>query len=257
MGSDGFGSGDAMRGSEVERAPGPVPVFDTSELRWFAIGPVPDDVLGWFLGERESLTVEERADVYHLHAVDGLGVKFRGGTMLEVKQLQSVGDPVDLGNGLTAPLTRWSKSRPAEDTAWTSVDVASVEVSKRIVKRSFGPEDSLPPHIEMPAARLTPGCNVEVTSVWVDAIESWTFAFEAYGPLSMRHSLVIDAWAALIGDASPPSGLARHLDVTAAYPVWLRQTQEVRLAVTPNPESRSALNGSTMSLPVGGTLTPS
>lgn len=29
------------------------------------------------------------------------------------------------------------------------------------------------------------------------------------------------------------------------------------LAVTPNPESRSALNGSTMTLPVGGTLTPS
>ena len=61
-------------------------VTDTGELRWFAPGPIPPEVLTWFGGT----AVEERCDTYRLDGRDDMGLKLRSGKLLELKVRQSV-----------------------------------------------------------------------------------------------------------------------------------------------------------------------
>jgi hypothetical protein len=83
------------RGSESRAIVWPgAAALDTSEVRWFAPGPVPADVLAWFTRIAPIAIVDERCDTYLLHNVAGLGVESRSGRVLEVKQRHCTGPEI-------------------------------------------------------------------------------------------------------------------------------------------------------------------
>jgi hypothetical protein len=157
-------------------------------------------------------------------------VKLRGGDILEVKRLQSIGPDLDLGGGLRAPVTQWHKLRPLDaEAVWSANRVSFVTVEKTIVKRSFGPQLPVGGPSALQASRPAPGCKVEVAAVATEGVESWTFAFEAYGPAAARAQVIRDAWQTITAENPPPDGFASALEVVSSYPDWIEESLTNRL----------------------------
>lgn len=210
------GDGDDAQGY------GTVPILDTSEVRWFSEGTLPLPVAAWFTCDGTIGTIEERTDLYQLHRLHDIGVKRRNRDVLEVKVRRSIGDDLTITNGLAAPFEEWRKWSPFKGDPMTpSPDVPWIEVHKTIITRTFmlsdheviGPAD----HVDDSLS----GCDVEIVAVNVGGVDSWTLAFEAFGPKSDRRRTVAFSWDMLIAESGEFDHLGSRFDLAAGYPEWL------------------------------------
>ena len=189
---------------------------DATELRWFADGPLPRQVRGWF--SSAAAATEARCDRYLLDQGADVGIKVRGGQTLELKVRNDVGPRIDLGAGVGGRPEEWRKWSPADDV----VDVPRLarwsSVSKVVTKRRFSVAGTEIPMAGEPSGS---GCDVEVTRVVVGSIEAWSFAFAAFGSAGTRSTALWASWRALTQSGSLPTALVRGLGRSMGYPEWL------------------------------------
>ncbi len=198
-------------------------LFHTSEVRWFAHGPLPPDVQAWFTGGGTMGAVERRSDTYQLYGLDDIGVKRRHRTTLEVKVRRTLGASLNLGEGLEGRVEEWSRWEPGEeDGIWQSGDRGWIGVQKVIYTRSFLPADR---EVILPAVhtnRLYAGCDVEIAEVMADGIDMWTLALEAFGPTTRRQRALTSSWRTLQAHSPSTENLEFSFDRACGYPEWLR-----------------------------------
>jgi hypothetical protein len=198
-------------------------LFHTSEVRWFARGPLPSDVQTWFTGGRTAGSVEDRLDTYQLHGLDDIGVKRRDGTTLEVKVRRTLGPSLNLGDGLEGRIDEWSRWEPGEDDGiWQSPETPWIDVHKVIYTRSFMPTDR---EVILPAIhtnRLVAGCDIEIADVTVGGIDTWSLALKAFGPTAGRQDALVSSWSTLLARSPSIESLGFAFDRACGYPEWLR-----------------------------------
>ena len=194
---------------------------DTTELRWFAHGSVPHDVRSWFTRSGTVGTVEDRTDNYMVDPRSDIGVKQRSGTTLELKILQSVGEPLALGADLTGRTEDWRKWSPAKSPPTSGHELPWIAVRKRIVRRLFSGDGDESAFSYATRAAMAAGCDAELVNVSVGDLAAWTFAFAAFGPAHGRRDAILGCWQALTGGDPVPADLAARLAIPASYPLWL------------------------------------
>lgn len=228
----------SIAGSAAERRSGAsdafasrgVPVLDTSEVRWFAPGPVPAEGLEWLSRLSNLATVDERCDTYLLHGVDGLGVKYRNQLVLEVKRRHSTEGDIALGPGMRTPLERWQKFHPDElDVVWSGPDIRRLDVHKRVTKAAFDLRGDPIVPAGRPGDVAEASCSIEIASVVIDGVPSWSLAMESSGPAVQRRHTLLRTWQAVSSRRLPDAGLISRLEVAAAYSDWLDRDVSRRL----------------------------
>ena len=196
-------------------------ILDTTEVRWFVPGPLPDDVAGWFDGEGGVL--EERYDTYVLDGRSDVGVKRRFGETLEMKVRLSPGRWVDLGEGLTGSREVWRRWSPADGLPGSAGGGQRVDVHKSIVKRRFSPDGS-----EIAYSHgVDPndaGCDAEIAAITIGTARAWTFACAAFGPPATRDAALLASWKALSGGGPAPPSFVLPAGGSMGYPAWLTRT---------------------------------
>ena len=194
-----------------------VAVLDTTELRWFADGPLPPDVESWFTHSSTVGMVEDRCDTYRVDGRRDTGVKLRFRETLELKVRQPIEETLTLEPGLAGRLEAWRKWSPADGIADSDGHTALVDVCKRVIKRRFsvfGDEIVTGPPIGS-------GCEVEVAAITVGDIQAWTFAFAAFGPTMGRREALVASWQALLADTPCPERPRPFCAQASGYPEWL------------------------------------
>jgi hypothetical protein len=186
-----------------------VSALNTTELRWFLPGPLPEEVRRWFTGVHG--VVEERRDTYLLVGRPDRGVKYRGGETLELKVRQRVNPRIELGDGLGGPPEEWRKWSPAESFFHASSIQRRVDVEKVIVKRRFSPEGT--EEVFSPQQYVGCACDIEVADVRLCGVAAWTFALAGFGPPATRSALLVECWEGLKATSPgtiPPELAAGH-----------------------------------------------
>ncbi len=196
-------------------------MVDTTELRWFADGPLPDDVVGWFTCNGTMGHREQRTDVYRIDDYHDMGVKRRFGDTLELKSRRGVGSSFVLHYGLVAPLEEWRRCSPADGLVDTATDDEWIDVHKLVYKRRFSSDGQENVWFNGSPPDLDAGCDLEVAAVSVGDIESWTFALAAFGLAGRREHALNVAWEALVADNPCPVGFAALFNRSCGYPQWL------------------------------------
>ncbi len=191
--------------------------FDTIELRWFTPGALPTDVVEWFTDHGRTGAVEQRCDTYRLDDRDDLGVKYRFGTVPEVKERLSAESVSMEALRLTGTLEAWRKWSPADELV-DSAGEGWVEIHKRITKRRFNAEGQ-EVTITEPLA-LAAGTDVEIVAVTLGHVETWSFAFAAYGHATERCAAFAACCETVLGTTTPAS-LVLTASNSASYPGWL------------------------------------
>jgi hypothetical protein len=199
----------------------PGSVLETSEVRWFAHGPLPAALLTWFTAGGRLGVEERRTDVYQRRSGTTVGVKRRWGRTLEVKVLERTGPEIALAGGLRGTCEEWRKWRPGNGATFSSGAVPWLSVQKSIVTRSFLlPGDGRAEPVGEPDRRL-PGCDVELAAVNVRGLRAWTYAFEAFGPAEHRLAALRMAAEAVVCTTPYPPAFRECFDHNAGYPAWL------------------------------------
>lgn len=194
----------------------------------------PSDVVAWISAGGTAGTTEHRSDTYYLNGLHDVGLKRRFGSMAEVKIRGAVGPPVVLGAGLEAPLEEWSKRPVADgDQVWDVPDSHWIDVNKTILTRTFMLADGEMVGPASRAGEMLAGCDVEIATVTMGAVEAWTLAFEAFGPRQDRRAAILDSWRMLAGEADLPPDLGSRLGCVAGYPQWLDLALSGRLDKQP------------------------
>ncbi len=191
-------------------------ILDTTEMRWFVPGPLPDEIDRWFSGS--TGVREERWDTYQLRGRSDIGVKLRHGTTIELKVRQSHAMPMRLGDGVTGSLEEWRRWSPAGHLVEEQASGQWIDVRKSIVKRRFPIAG-----VEAAHSSIEPvaGCDVEVAQVSVGATEAWTFAFAAIGPACTRRDSLAAAWTSLMAGERYPESFCLRGARSMGYPEWL------------------------------------
>jgi hypothetical protein len=165
----------------------------SAEVRWFGLGPLPDDLKTWF---REPATAfrypagggRSRTDVYLRFKEPELSFKRRGGKKdFEVKGLvDAIPWQLQFGEVSVLPqlLCKWSSAElkvadlPVVETVkvrWLrKFDTAADLLEIQLGAGEFG-EDPI-----RPEERPEIGCNLELTSVTTDGSTWWTFGAESF-----------------------------------------------------------------------------
>lgn len=195
-------------------------ITDTGELRWFAPGRLPVDVLTWFSRSGGRGAVEERSDTYRLDGQTNAGLKLRSNELLELKVRQSVDDEVTaLSGSLRGRLEGWRRWSPANGLVELEPNDQWIDITKTIVKRRFldsGVEVSVDP--EFPRE---PFCDVELAALGRDGARWWSMALAAYGAPDVRRHLVHVAWDVVTAGGPFPEAYASVLGAPRGYPEWL------------------------------------
>ncbi len=209
---------DAPPSTPNRTAPGlDVAILDTTEMRWFADGPLPDDIEAWFTRSGSRGTTEHRCDTYRIDGRHDTGVKHRSRETPELKMRLAVDGTLALEPGPAGTLETWRRWSPAHDHADHADHLLVEDVCKRVIKRSFsvfGDEIVTGPPIDS-------GCEAEVAAVSIGAAEAWTFAFAAFGPAATRQDSLLACWRALLTPAPPPGRFTPSLRRSCGYPEWL------------------------------------
>ena len=198
---------------------GAIAVLSTTEMRWFFAGALPDAVLSWFTHDQSLGLREARTDDYHL-VDDDTGLKLRLGHTLELKCRRGKPALTEIVPGAWGCQERWTRWSPASflsmpsEPAWHAVD-------KVVVKRRFafcGTEIPLTP-ANLPQQGA--GCDVEITSVELNATPGWALAFAAFGPEDEQGSSLAAAARTLLTDDPAMPRFQLGLQGSCGYPEWL------------------------------------
>ena len=195
-------------------------VTDTGEMRWFAPGKLPIDVLTWFSRNGGRGAVEERCDTYRVDSRADAGLKMRSGELLELKARESLGDTVvALTPSLVGCVEHWRRWSPADGLVELDGTDQWVEVAKTIVRRRF-----LAGGVEVAVRRELPMvdfCDVELVAVGAAGASWWSLALTSYGPPEARADLIQVAWNAVVSNGPHPEALDAELGDPLGYPAWL------------------------------------
>lgn len=209
----------AARSSDQLLDPGVV--IETSELRWFADGVPPDEVVSWFTDHGRRGDVEVRRDLYLVDGRIDVGVKRRGGDTLELKVRRSVADGRASAAGPVGRIEVWHKWSPADALVDEPSDQPWVEVGKLIVRRRFTVDGDDVVLTDGRRSMAGAGCDAEVTAIELGQAAAWSFAFAAFGPLAVRLTSIAAAWGALAAGGAPLDSSLTGLVVSCGYPQWL------------------------------------
>jgi hypothetical protein len=198
--------------------PGSISALVTREVRWFREGPLPSDVLEWFI-ESATYRTERRVDLYDVRAAeDGIGRKQRETSTIDSKVRVSTVRNVSLAPGLTGHVEDWLKiSRPIESVAKGISN--PIEVEKHLHTRRF----SLDGHDDT-------GCEVELAEIRTGSVQAWSLCFETFGPPDRREDALRAGVEQFLMSTSCPDGLEFTQESCLAYPDWI-----TRLALETSP----------------------
>ena len=193
--------------------------FLTTEVRWFAAGAPPQQIIDWFAQGGEEAVVELRCDAYRRLNGPNVGLKRRDNGPLELKQRFSVASARPFALGLSGRIEEWCKTGLAEPPATTNWEWSVVD--KVVLTRTFVVRDEA--IVEVETREMTvPACDIELATVTVGESVAWSFALEAWGPEAIRRSLLDRALETLAGDLAPaPPGFVAALSWNMGYPEWL------------------------------------
>ena len=182
--------------------------LETREVRWFAPGPLPDDVAKWFMANGRAKTIEKRIDSYLLTGKPDIGIKRRERSLLEVKWRTARAGTVPLlgiGIGSIEHWTKVGQPHTADGPHGPWVDVEKVVLTERHVLESD---------------QGTATCEIEVASVSANGISAWTLAFESFGPSALRPLVLNQAVDIFAAERRRPAAFS-HLADSVGYPEWL------------------------------------
>lgn len=197
----------------TRQRPTTIGVLVTREVRWFSTGPLPADVLAWFVSA-PGVSTDHRIDHYDLTAArDGIGRKHRNGTLLDVKSPLDEASPAVLAPGMTGLLEDWIKvSRPIDDVAESTLS-EPVAVDKRLHTRRFD------------LIGLPGGCEVELAEIHSGSLAAWSLCFETFGNPEHRERALHRGIEGFLSETPLPTGLAFDRDDSRSYPVWLGELE--------------------------------
>jgi hypothetical protein len=201
-----------------------VPPVETTEIRWFSPGPLLSVVRDRF--PDSTCTIEQRRDIYLLNDRADVGVKIRGGTVLELKVRQGACCPIRVDGGLTGRLERWRKWSPATGLVDIPASGRWVAVDKIISKRRFSQDGLEEPWT--PRQQGSPACVIELADVRVGSIAAWSLAFAASGPPSTRRAALVSCSRAIMAGAPDPGPVELGASRSMSYPEWLARTIDGR-----------------------------
>jgi hypothetical protein len=207
---------------DQHRSP-PAPFLETTEIRWFTPEPLPSEVRRWFTVSTGA--AEERTDTYLLEDRTDVGVKCRGGSVLELKIRQGRSNRTLLGGRPEM----WRKWSPATGLVEIQARGAWLAVDKFILKRRFSRDG-----VEEPWTAGQQGgtfCVAEVVDIRVGTVAAWSLALAAYGPLSTRRAALVACAEAILANAPDPHRLELEARCAMSYPEWLVGTFEGRSQV--------------------------
>jgi hypothetical protein len=184
-------------------------MLTTIELRWFYRGTLPLKIQDWFSTDALDAPLEkpeEREDFYlQIPDCESLGIKLRQ-DRLEIKWRQAELGVLQFGKNLAGKAEKWVKFT-FEGSAAANLITGDIE---------------LKPHwVSVKKKRLQrkyPGCNVELTELFLQGNTWWSLAFEAFGEeVSLMANL--QAAAKLVFETN--CGLKLQIQDSYAYPQWL------------------------------------
>jgi hypothetical protein len=194
------------------------------EIRWIRPGELDPRIVERL--DQFPAIVESRADDYLISPdLEGLSVKIRGGSALEVKVYGgSLGVRDVPGGGARGVMDFWQKwsfplgtpipgSDSGSGAAWRSVH--------KVRRMSFFSLVNDQLSARVPGTQQGSGCTVELTEVTMHGQRWWTLGFEATGPVVGLQSL-IEETAALVFDHAVADGLALSEEDSGSYAKWLR-----------------------------------
>ena len=204
-----------MSASDTQRAV--AEPFDTTEVRWFALGTLDPAHVEWF-NESGRVDLEIRQDSYVVDTSHDVGRKRRDHGPFEIKTRTGSTGVTRLWGGLRGRIEQWRKVVGVEPPdgsldRWSDVD-------KVVLTRIY----QLHAHeaIEVDRRDMTvPGCDIELAAVSVEGLEAWTFALETWGPNHEQRSMLDRAALQFLSDSGLPREFASHLTADMGYPEWL------------------------------------
>jgi hypothetical protein len=191
------------------------------EVRWIFPGQLDTEMAEWFAGPTSA--TETREDAYLLAPhLDGLSVKIRADSALEVKVFGGSPGILDLPGRARGRMQHWQKwsfpFRPLSlngraPDGWKRVRkqrrIGQFSLTGgRITARAAGPADD---------AR----CAVELTEVRVHDQDWWSLGLEATGRAELLRA-GLEATAAFVFTHALPGGVELRTDDSASYAEWLR-----------------------------------
>ena len=190
--------------------------LDTTEVRWFVTGELPESLVDWFIRSRRAI-LEVRTDAYLVDGSHDAGRKRRDHGAFEVKLRTGSQGLFHLGNGVRSRIEEWKKylglQIPPEPTR--------VDVGKVVLTRTFQPDaEDIMSEVRV-RDMFIPGCDVELATVSVGDTTAWTFAFEVWGPEDRRLHILAETANRFVADSGLPPDLTSALTDDMGYPEWL------------------------------------
>ena len=203
----------------------------TWEVRWIRPGALPTWMIEWF--GRLVREVESREDTYLVgRRIQGVSVKIRGGTLLDVKVATEGRNHgvLDVPGRARGRIQSWRKSSFPIAIVPPAMEVASpdwVRVGKMRRIGRFGFANGRPTAHDAENFEDEATCAVELTEVTQGEELWWTLGFEAAGnPTAARAA--IDATAAVVFDEPMPGGLQLSVVDSMSYSEWLHRSNPDR-----------------------------
>lgn len=189
------------------------------EVRWFRPGPLPHLVLEWFSGSKATLEREHRVDWYDPDSAGrGVGAKWRGSVVFDVKVLLSHRDGVELAPGLSGRVEDWLKvsdpAPPAQEIALNG----RVAVDKTLLTRYY----RLSTNPDLNGQHQPAGCSVELASIAAIGVQFWSLCLETFGAPELRAEAFRSGIEGLLADTPLPGGLQFTPELSHGYPMWIR-----------------------------------
>jgi hypothetical protein len=165
-------------------------VVETSEIRWFYQGEIPEIVLDWYDDcPGEKVDEPERTDRYFVGASPEVGIKIREGR-LELKRLIDRTETIAMARVHTAYQEEWRKwsFRLAvnNDGSWAGIDSTLdwIDVSKLRSLRFYQPTAA---GILVPKeTAMSEGCQLELSRIQSKDQRWWSLGFESTGDVNRR-----------------------------------------------------------------------
>jgi hypothetical protein len=199
----------------------------TLEIRWFADGEPPADVVDWI----ESLGAapeSDRTDLYLVSDDPAMNVKFREGKM-QTKHRVGTPDEVSVSDSATGARERWIKwSFPLDDDAPNLIKSDPtglwVPVHKQRLQLELGADEQLD-RLRDAGREITEPNPVEalaeLTVVTSGDTVSWTVNVESEGTPERLRSTLTQIAPLFFANGSAPSFSAEQ---SYGYAHWLRHT---------------------------------